>query len=64
VPQVVITLRAGRSDDEIRSLLTGVTDAVVEAIDVPPERVRVVVHELDGSRIAVGGIVSADAHRS
>ena len=63
MPQVVITLRAGRSDDQIRALLQGVTQAVVDAIDVAPDRVRVLVHELDGSRIAVGGVLSSDVHK-
>ena len=64
MPLVVITMRTGRTDDEVRELVSGVTDAVVSAVNVAPERVRVLVHELEASRIAAGGMTAADAVQS
>jgi len=58
---VVITMRSGRSVDEVRALAAEVTHAVVRTVDVTPDRVRVLVHELDASRIAVGGVLASDA---
>jgi 4-oxalocrotonate tautomerase len=60
MPLVVITMRTGRTDDQVRALVSEVTDAVVNTVDVTPDRVRVLVHELEASRIAVGGVTAAD----
>jgi 4-oxalocrotonate tautomerase family enzyme len=59
MPLVVITMRTGRTDDQISSLVSEVTDAVVNTVSVTPDRVRVLVHELEASRIAVGGVTAA-----
>ena len=64
MPLVVITMRTGRTDDEVRALVSEVTDAVVNTVNVTPDRVRVLVHELDASRIAAGGVTAADAART
>jgi 4-oxalocrotonate tautomerase len=61
VPVVVITMREGRTDDEVRALASEVTEAVVRTVNVTPDRVRVLVHELPASRIAAGGVLAADA---
>ena len=63
VPQVVITMRTGRTLEQIRALVSEVTDAVARTVDVPPERVRVLVQELEPDRIANGGQLAADADR-
>jgi 4-oxalocrotonate tautomerase family enzyme len=63
MPHVAITIRKGRSSDQIRALAAEVTDAVVTTLGVTPDRVRLVVHELDGERIAQGGTLVADAER-
>lgn len=62
MPSVVITMRSGRSDDQVRALIEEVTAAVVRTVDASPDRVRVLVHELDSSRIGVGGVLSSDQH--
>jgi 4-oxalocrotonate tautomerase len=61
MPLVEITMRTGRTDDQVRALVSEVTEAVVNTVHVPAERVRVLVHELEASRIAVGGVTAADA---
>jgi 4-oxalocrotonate tautomerase len=58
---VVITMRRGRTTDQLRALVAEVTDAVARTVDVAPERVRVHIHELDADRMAVGGHLASDA---
>lgn len=60
MPQVVITMRAGRTDDQIRRLAARVTDAVAESLEIEAARVRILIHELDAARIAEGGQLVAD----
>jgi 4-oxalocrotonate tautomerase len=60
MPQVVITMRAGRTEEQIRRLAARVTDSVAESLEIAPERVRVLIHELDAGRIAEGGQLLAD----
>jgi 4-oxalocrotonate tautomerase len=60
VPLVEITMRSGRSVEEIRSLAAEVTEAVVRTVNVTPDRVRVLIRELDASRIAQGGVLASD----
>jgi 4-oxalocrotonate tautomerase family enzyme len=54
-------MRSGRSIEQVRDLVDQVTDAVVRTAKVTPDRVRVLVHELEADRIAVGGKLASDA---
>lgn len=56
MPLVQVTLAAGRSADQVRALLAGITEAVVAAVDVPPENVRVVVYEVPKTHWAAGNV--------
>jgi hypothetical protein len=47
VPLIVVDLIAGRSAEQIGSLLDGVHDAVVEALGVPVRDRYQIVHEHD-----------------
>ena len=60
MPNVQITIRKGRSTEEIRDLVTRVTDAIGDSLSVDLDRVRILVHELDPERIAHGGELAAD----
>jgi 4-oxalocrotonate tautomerase family enzyme len=57
-------MRSGRSEEEIRALAAEVTEAVARAVNVPSERVRVLIRELEASRIAQGGVLRSDAAAS
>lgn len=46
----------GRSAEQRRRLIAEVTDAVVRALDVPRETVRVLVHEVEPDSWGVGGV--------
>ena len=53
MPLIVVDLVAGRSAEQIGSLLDGVHDAVVEALGVPVRDRYQIVHEHDASRMVV-----------
>ncbi|ADU51887.1 4-oxalocrotonate tautomerase family enzyme [Thermaerobacter marianensis DSM 12885] len=55
MPIVHIHMLAGRTPERIRELMARVTEAVSTALDVPPERVRVIVSEIPRTHWAVGG---------
>lgn len=60
MPLISIRLVAGRSDEELRALVRGVSDAAADALDVPVERVGVHVFELEPRLVARGGELLAD----
>ena len=52
MPQVQVTVREGRTPEQIRSLITAVTDAVVDSVGAPKDTVSVVVNEVPGTHWA------------
>jgi len=63
MPVVDITLVAGRTHAQLRSLVESVTTAVEQAIGAPRESVRVILHEVPATHFAVGGTPLADSPR-
>jgi 4-oxalocrotonate tautomerase len=63
MPFVQVTMGQGRTPDQIRSLITALTDAVVDSIDAPKGNVRVVVHEVPLSHWAAGDVTLAERKR-
>lgn len=61
MPIVHLQILAGRPPERIRRLISQVTDAVATALDVPAERVRVIVSEIPRTHWAVGGRPMAEA---
>lgn len=55
MPIVRIDLLAGRTPERKFALLQQVTDAVISALDVRPEQVRVLINEIQPEHWAVGG---------
>ncbi len=60
MPLVEVTLGQGRTPEQIRGLLTAVTNAVVESIGAPKENVRVVVREVPLTHWAAGDVTLAE----
>jgi 4-oxalocrotonate tautomerase len=54
VPLVEITLVEGRSPQQLRALISKVTQACVESVDAPLESVRVVLREVPPTHFAAG----------
>jgi len=63
VPLVEVTLVEGRTPEQIRALITGLTAAVVAAVDAPRESVRVVVREVPATHWAAGDVTIAERRK-
>lgn len=55
MPIIDVTLMTGRSYDKKKTLIKELTAATVRALDVSPDRVRVLIREIHPSHFAVGG---------
>lgn len=60
MPLIEVTLVEGRTPQQLRNLITGLTDAAVEAVDAPRESVRVVVREVPKTHFAAGDVTIAE----
>jgi 4-oxalocrotonate tautomerase len=56
MPVIIINMLEGRSVEKKRKLLRKVTDAVVEALEVEPESVRIIINEIPKENFAVAGL--------
>lgn len=60
MPIVNIDLIAGRSQDQLKSLVKDVTDAVTKNTGAPAEHVHVILREMQKNRYGVAGILKSD----
>jgi 4-oxalocrotonate tautomerase len=60
MPNIEITLGAGRSPEQLRDLIHEVHDAVLRTVGTRPEHVRVVVREVPRSLWATGDVTLAE----
>lgn len=60
MPIIEIHLMEGRTVSQKRALIAGITDAVVTALDVGPETVRILIDELLPEHFAVSGKTTAE----
>jgi 4-oxalocrotonate tautomerase len=60
VPLIEVTLVEGRSADQLRALIAGLTRAAVQAVDAPVDSVRVVVREVPATHWAAGDVTIAE----
>jgi len=60
VPVVDVTLAQGRTPEQLRTLVTALTDAVVEAVGAPRESVRVILREVPPTHFAAGDVTIAE----
>ncbi len=56
MPLVQITMIQGRTQEMKGELIKKVTDAIIEAIRVPRDRVRVILNEVSKDNIGEGGV--------
>lgn len=59
MPNITIEMFA-RPQEQKRELVKKVTEAVCEAISVPPEVVNISIHEITPENYANGGVLFAD----
>lgn len=55
MPLIQVSLREGRSPEDLRRLGARLTEATAETLGVPPESVRVLIAEVPGDLWFVGG---------
>jgi 4-oxalocrotonate tautomerase len=60
MPVVTITMARGRSYDQKKRMTEEVTRALVSSLDVPVERVTILIHELDRENIALQGTLLSE----
>ncbi|APX72795.1 4-oxalocrotonate tautomerase [Companilactobacillus allii] len=60
MPLVHIELIEGRSQDQLKTLVKDVTDAIVKDTGAPAEHVHVILNEMKKDRYAVGGVLKSD----
>lgn len=60
MPFIDVTLAEGRSPEQLRTLITKLTDAAVEAVGAPRESIRVVLREVPQTHWAAGDVTIAE----
>lgn len=60
MPIIDVTFVEGRSEDQLRALVTALTEAAVSTIDAPRDSVRVVLREVPATRFAAGDVTIAE----
>lgn len=60
MPLVEITLVEGRTPEQLRTLLSAATQAVVDSVGAPVDSVRVVIREVPPTHWAAGDVTIAE----
>lgn len=60
MPLIEVTLAQGRSPEQLRALMTKLTEAAQEAVDAPKESIRVVLREVPPTHWAAGDVTIAE----
>lgn len=60
MPLIQVSIGAGRTDDQVRALMSELTDATVRAIGARKESVMVIVTQVEGTHWASAGETLAD----
>jgi len=60
MPLVEVTLVEGRTPEQLRTLISRLTTAVVDSVGAPEENVRVVLREIPPTHWAAGDVTVAE----
>ena len=60
MPLIQATIMEGRTQEQKEAFYQGVTQVVVETLNVKPEQVRVVLNEVPKTHWAIGGVSVAE----
>lgn len=60
MPLIEVTLTEGRSPEQLRALISGLTRAAADAVDAPLQNIRVVVREVPETHWAAGDVTIAE----
>jgi 4-oxalocrotonate tautomerase len=56
MPIVQISMIAGRTSEKKEQLIKKVTEAIVEALQIPAEKVRIILNEVPKENLGQGGV--------
>ena len=56
MPIVQISMIIGRTPEKREQLIKKVTEAIVEALQIPADKVRIILNEVPKENIGVGGV--------
>lgn len=60
MPIIHVNMYEGRSLEQKKKLVVAMTDAVVKSLDVKPEAVRIILHDIPKHNIAVAGVLASE----
>lgn len=60
MPFIEVTLVEGRSPEQLRALISGLTQATSDAVDAPVGNIRVVIREVPATHWAAGDVTIAE----
>lgn len=60
MPLIEVSLAQGRSDQQIRTMIREVHQAVLRSVDTKPEYIRVIVREVPPTHWATGNVTLAE----
>ncbi len=60
MPIIQVDMFEGKTVEQKRKLVVAITDAVVKALNVKPEVVRIILHNVAKHDYAVAGVLEAD----
>jgi 4-oxalocrotonate tautomerase len=60
MPIIEVTLIEGRRPEQLRDLITRLTDAAAMAVDAPRDSVRVILREVPATHFAAGDVTVAE----
>ena len=63
MPTVHINMLSGRTAEKKEELMAKVTDAIADALQIPKDRVHILLHELPKENIANAGVPLSKANR-
>lgn len=61
MPIIQVNVFEGRTLEQKRAMVREMTRVVVETMDSPPEKVRIIIREMRREDMAVGGVLTSDA---
>ena len=60
MPIIHVHMFEGRTVDQKRKMVVAMTEAVVKSLDVKPEAVRIIMHDIPRHNIAVAGVLASE----
>jgi len=60
MPVIHVNMFEGRTVDQKRKMVVAMTDAVVKSLDVKPEVVHIIIHDLPKHNVALAGVLASE----